>query len=117
MNLISVGTKMVPVDSAPTVLLTGVTNALLLKGFSPYIGENGNWFVYDSNTMSFVDTGISPIIGYVPKRGVDYWTAADQQVINQYIDQQINAKFTEVQRDIENRLSHAILDSSYTKTT
>lgn len=110
MSVVSAGARMTPTESSPTVLLTGVTNALLVKGFSPYIGENGNWFVYDSNTTSFVDTGISPIIGYVPKRGVDYWTAADQQAINQYIDLQINAKIAEL-------VQHAILDSTYVETT
>lgn len=29
----------------------------------PYIGENGNWFVYDATVGDFVDTGISPAEG------------------------------------------------------
>jgi hypothetical protein len=31
------------------------------KGFSPYISNNGNWFVYDSSINGFVDTGIVAI--------------------------------------------------------
>lgn len=109
MNLVSAETRMIPVDSAPTILLTGVTTALLVRGFSPYIGENGNWFVYDAKTASFVDTGVGSG-GYVPKRGVDYWTAADKQEINQYIEQQVKAQIAEI-------MNHAIMDSTYVKTT
>lgn len=31
------------------------------KGFSPYISNNGNWFVYDQSAGNFVDTGILAI--------------------------------------------------------
>lgn len=33
-----------------------------LDGYSPYIGQNGHWFVYDDNTQEYIDTGKSAII-------------------------------------------------------
>ena len=46
-------------------------------GITPTIGDNGNWY------LGTTDTG-KPSRGEkgdTPQRGVDYWTAADQQVI------------------------------------
>lgn len=34
------------------------TEAVIEKGISPYIGENGNWFEYDDELGKAVDTGI-----------------------------------------------------------
>ena len=67
-------------------------------GGSPYIGENGNWYIND------VDTGVPATgaqgekgdkgdtgaqgekgdkgdAGYTPQKGTDYWTEADKQEI------------------------------------
>jgi len=39
-----------------------LTNAVVLKGFSPYINTtNNHWMVYDNETKSFVDTGVVAI--------------------------------------------------------
>lgn len=35
------------------------TNMEIRPGYSPYIGENGNWYVYDITVKAFVDTGVS----------------------------------------------------------
>ena len=43
-------------------------------GITPTIGENGNWYLGDT------DTG-KPSRGDTPQKGTDYWTAADQQSI------------------------------------
>ena len=39
-------------------LLYNVENA---KEFLPYIGENGNWYVYDYDTKSYYDTGVTAL--------------------------------------------------------
>ena len=44
------------------------------NGITPHIGENGNWYLGDT------DTG-NPSQGHTPQRGVDYWTAEDKQAI------------------------------------
>ena len=43
-------------------------------GITPSIGDNGNWYLGDT------DTG-NPSQGHTPQRGVDYWTAEDKQAI------------------------------------
>ena len=43
----------------------------------PYIGENGNWYVWDSGSESFVDSGVCAA-GYTPQKGVHYWTEEDK---------------------------------------
>ena len=43
-------------------------------GITPTIGNNGNWYLGDT------DTG-KPSQGHTPQRGVDYWTAEDKQAI------------------------------------
>lgn len=43
-------------------------------GITPTIGENGNWYLGDT------DTG-KPSRGATPQKGTDYWTAADKQEI------------------------------------
>lgn len=35
-----------------------ITDAVLLKGFSPYVADNGNWYEYDETTQQYIDTGI-----------------------------------------------------------
>ena len=43
-------------------------------GLTPTIGENGNWYLGDT------DTG-KPSRGDTPQKGTDYWTEADRQSI------------------------------------
>lgn len=52
---------------------------------APIIGDNKNWFVWDSEILEYVDTGICAE-GYIPKKGVDYWTLTDKAEIKKYID-------------------------------
>lgn len=70
----------------------------------PCIGENGNWFVWDSELGEFVDSGVyatgpkgdvgpqgiqgeqgvqgeNGADGHTPERGVDYWTDEDKAEI------------------------------------
>lgn len=35
------------------------TNFEIRPGYSPYVGDNGNWYVYDVTVKGFVDTGVS----------------------------------------------------------
>jgi len=58
---------------------------------APYIGDNGNWYVWDIETKAFVDTKIRAegTDGYTPQRGVDYWTEEDKAEIKSYVDEAI----------------------------
>lgn len=71
-------------------------------GKASYIGDNGNWFIYDVEQKTYVDSGVNShgiqgergekgdtgnngADGYTPVRGVDYWTTADKQEITKAI--------------------------------
>jgi len=46
--------------SAPKVPEKDVWETLMLKNV-PYIGENGNWYIFDSEKLDYVDTGRSSV--------------------------------------------------------
>ena len=58
-------------------------------GDAPYIGDNGNWYVGQTDTGVAAtgpqgiqgETGPTGAAGYTPVRGTDYWTAEDKQAI------------------------------------
>ena len=54
---------------------------------TPYIGDNGNWYVWDIERKEYVDSGYKAQ-GDAPQKGVDYWTEADKAEITEYIDEQ-----------------------------
>ena len=58
------------------------------SGKSPYIGDNGNWYEWDSDSGEYIDTGIMAE-GHTPVKGVDYWTEADKAEIKSYVDDAI----------------------------
>lgn len=49
----------------------------------PYIGDNGNWFLYNVDNGEYEDTGIAAraVDGKTPVKGVDYWTEEDKAEI------------------------------------
>ena len=60
-------------------------------GITPHIGENGNWYLGDTDTGkpsrgekgAKGDKGAN---GKAPVKGTDYWTAADkQEIVNDVI--------------------------------
>lgn len=53
----------------------------------PYIGDNGNWFVYDIEKGEYIDSGLKAQ-GHTPEKGIDYWTYADKKEVQEYIDEQ-----------------------------
>lgn len=64
----------------------------LIPKIGPFIGDNGNWFVYDVEKKTHIDTNIQAQgekgpegprgePGYTPQRGTDYWTEEDKQGI------------------------------------
>lgn len=59
---------------------------------APYIGANGNWYAWSTETNSFADTGVKAHgkgeKGDTPVKGVDYWNDEDKAEINTYIDEQ-----------------------------
>ncbi len=69
---------------------TAKAGAELASSRYPYVGENGNWYVFDSGSGSFVDSGAKaqgPIgdkgdkgdKGDTPEKGVDYFTPLERQ--------------------------------------
>ena len=54
---------------------------------TPYIGENGNWYIWDIEKKVFVDSGYKSQ-GDTPEKGVDYWTPTDKAEITEYVDEQ-----------------------------
>lgn len=58
---------------------------------TPYIGENGNWFVWSTENNVFEDSGICAegVDGYTPIRGTDYWSDADKAEMKGYVDEAI----------------------------
>ncbi|MBQ8001392.1 MAG: metallophosphoesterase, partial [Ruminococcus sp.] len=67
-------------------------------GLTPYIGENGNWFIGDSDTGVKAQgekgdtgaTGEKGDDGYTPVKGVDYFTPADKAEITQEVVAELN---------------------------
>ncbi len=89
------------------------SQAMEAVGKTNYIGENGNWYAWDSAKNAFYDTGVRAQSGAVvyygtnpppeadvwidpegeegraPVRGIDYWTEADKDEIKGYVDEAI----------------------------
>ena len=63
-----------------------VYQQILNSVIPPRIGENGNWFIWD--TDDYVDTGFCATgnPGYTPQRGIDYWNNEDKAEIEAYVD-------------------------------
>ena len=57
-------------------------------GITPHIGENGNWYLGDTDTGKPSrgekgDKGDKGANGKAPVKGTDYWTAADKtEIVN-----------------------------------
>ena len=60
-------------------------------GITPHIGENGNWYLGDTDTGKPSrgekgdkgDKGAKGANGKAPVKGTDYWTAADKtEIVN-----------------------------------
>lgn len=70
----------------------GQDGAAGADGITPTIGDNGNWYLGESDTGKPSrgetgpagpqgETGQTGAAGHTPVRGTDYWTAEDQQAI------------------------------------
>lgn len=83
-----------PLMDAEDVLLpdgTRLSDVDLSKGrdgLTPYVGNNGNWWIGDTDTgvKAQGEKGARGIPGYTPVRGVDYFTEEDTYAIKSYID-------------------------------
>ena len=106
---------------APETPTPDIWESLINKNI-PYIGDNGNWFIYDVEQKTYVDSGNKSQgekgeqgiqgekgeqgiqgekgdkgkDGYTPIRGVDYWTEADQNQISTDLDKKIANKVDKV---------------------
>lgn len=54
---------------------------MLLNRNIPQIGDNGNWFIWDTENKAYTDSGISAkgADGYTPQKGIDYFTDEDMK--------------------------------------
>ncbi len=50
--------KITKIQSGKMSKASPVQNLIYKKGYSPFIGGDGTWFVFDESSKSFVDTGI-----------------------------------------------------------
>ena len=53
--------------------------------YAPYIGDNGNWYVFDPETQTFVDSGVFAK-AYTPIKGEDYYTAEEKAEMFDYMN-------------------------------
>lgn len=84
----------------------------------PYVGDNGNWFLWDDSVSSYVDSGMpskekgDP--GYTPVAGVDYYTDEEKEAFVAEIKEESAedvAFLSEVVRSIPHNLKY---DMSFT---
>lgn len=67
---------------------TGAAGADGADGVTPHIGDNGNWYLGDTDTGVAATGATGPqgpagADGKTPVKGTDYWTAADQtEIVN-----------------------------------
>lgn len=60
---------------------------ILFRKSIPVI-KDGYWYIYNPETESFENTGVSAS-GPAPQKGVDYWTEEDKAEIESYVDEAI----------------------------
>lgn len=79
----------------------------------PYVGDNGNWFLWDDSVSSYVDSGMpskekgDP--GYTPVAGVDYYTDEEKEAFVAEIKEESEedvAFLSEVVRSIPHNLKY-----------
>lgn len=89
------------------------------SGKSPYIGDNGNWYEWDSDSGEYIDTGIMAE-GHTPVKGVDYWTEGDKAEIKGYVDDEIGnyetaiSEIIELQKQFINEITFSLNGTNYT---
>ena len=99
----------VPADPTPDVY-TQILNSVK----EPYIGDNGNWYIWDKDAGVYRNSGVSAQgpkgdtgetgpqglqgpkgdtgdDGYTPVKGIDYWNDDDKAEIQSYIDTSIQS--------------------------
>ena len=79
---------------------------VLINKNIPYIGDNGNWYIYDIEKKEFVDSYFSAKgeTGYTPKKGTDYWTENDKAEMAEYALEKVDNRIG----DLENALDEII---------
>lgn len=85
--------------------IESVTQAIILKGFSPYIDDNGNWILYDDKEQKFINTGIRAVgkdgkNGYIPVKGKDYFTESEIKEI----ENSAKNKTTKIVENLKNKV-------------
>lgn len=53
-----------------------------IENMVPFIGENGNWYFYNTESGEYEDSGVL----VAPEKGVDYWTDEDKAEIKEEVE-------------------------------
>lgn len=85
-NVVSVGVEKsgYKEGETPAPPTPDVYTQILSSVKAPYIGDNGNWHVYDAESKTFIDTNIKAEAN-APQKGTDYWTPEDEAKLLQSI--------------------------------
>lgn len=74
-------------STVPSEFLEVERRILALNDHPPVPGENGKWLIWNTEMSRYEESGIALPEGssgagtYIPVKGVDYWTQADQKSI------------------------------------
>lgn len=91
-----------PINNIAHAVIDLEENEDVATNTAPYIGDNGNWYVYDVQTKTYIDSGMPSRgeqglqgdkgekgadgkDGYTPQKGIDYYTEADKQEMVGYL--------------------------------
>ena len=70
-----------------TEVLDAANDAIVASQHYPYIGENGDWFLWDVDLEEFIDTGISAVV--VTQESIEEalgYTPANEEVLEEHLD-------------------------------
>lgn len=103
-----------PKEPTPDVWETLVMNSL------PYIGENGNWYVYDKDKGEYSDSGKQAkgeagAAGYSPVKGTDYWNDEDKAEILSQLEWRVLTEYTEEKNEDGESVANVYLSENKTE--
>ena len=104
-SLSSVENLSAEVQSKEEILKGKIASSILYfkgeNGKSPYIGNNGNWFIYDDEKKEWIDTTVNAINGAVDLSKYYTKTETDDKIkeVTDWINEQINKFYTKEEID------------------
>lgn len=104
-SLSSVENLNAEIQSKEEILKGKIASSILYfkgeNGKSPYIGNNGNWFIYDDEKKEWIDTTVNAINGTVDLSEYYTKTETDDKIkeVSDWINEQINKFYTKEEID------------------